>query len=106
LPLLPFFLWESLRGGIDVARRALHPDLPLRPALLRYRTGLAEGAPRIFLVHCVSLLPGTLSAALEGDTLMVQVLDAGAPVEEELAALEARVGRLFASPLGPAQRDG
>jgi multicomponent Na+:H+ antiporter subunit E len=28
---VPFFLWRSLYGGVDVARRALHPRLPISP---------------------------------------------------------------------------
>ncbi len=32
-----FFLWASLRGSIDVSRRALHSQLPLAPLLVDYQ---------------------------------------------------------------------
>ena len=30
------FLWQSVVDGVDVARRALHPRLPLHPGLVVY----------------------------------------------------------------------
>jgi multicomponent Na+:H+ antiporter subunit E len=89
-----FFLVESLRGGLDVARRALHPRLPLAPRFVSHVMRLPAGQPRTLMVSVVSLLPGTLSADLRGDgTLLVHVL------AEEAAAsvprLETHVARLF-----------
>ncbi len=92
---LPFFLLQSFRGGIDVMRRALHPGLPLEPVLLYYRLGLEEASARVFMVNVVSLLPGTLSADLDGHQLIVHALDARMPVREHLRELELRVGRVF-----------
>lgn len=103
---LPFFLFQSLQGGIDVMRRVFHPRLPLEPALICYRLGLGEASARVFMANAVSLLPGTLSADLDGHQLMVHTLDARMPVREQLRELELRVGRVFgvspglAGPLG------
>ena len=44
LALLPHFLWQSLLAGIDVARRAFAPSLPLRPGFVEYRTGFPPRA--------------------------------------------------------------
>lgn len=94
LRFLPYFVWQSLRGGVDVARRALDPRLPLDPALLVYRLRLPPGPARVFLADVVSLLPGTLSAELAGDRLRLHVLDrASAPAA--VRELEGRVGALF-----------
>ena len=93
---LPFFLWESLRGSIDVSRRALHPQLPLAPLLVEYQLRLPPGAWRVFLANTVSLLPGTLSAELQGDCLTVHALDGRQEsVTEKLRTLEARIADLF-----------
>ena len=90
-----WFLWHSLRGGTDVAWRALQPRMPLRPGFLRYRLALPEGPARIFLVNCLSLLPGTLSADIEGDELVLHALDVGAGVMAETRAAEQRVQSLY-----------
>ena len=92
---VPFFLWHSLHGGVDVARRALHPRLPISPELFDYRWRLPPGLPRVFMANTVSLLPGTLSAELDEEYLRVHVLDQTGTFVTGLAVVEARVARLF-----------
>lgn len=96
LRFLPYFLGESLRGGIDVAVRAFHPRRPLAPALLDYPLQLPPGPARVVMADAVSLLPGTLCAELDGAVLRVHVLDHRRRPREQLAALEARVAALTA----------
>jgi len=95
LRFLPFFLWESVRGSLDVSVRALHPRTPLAPAVLHYRLRLSDDFACVFLANTMSLLPGSLSADLHHDRLTVHVLDGSLPVEARLKSLEARVGQMF-----------
>lgn len=92
---LGFFLRESIRGGIDVAGRALHWRLPIAPRLIDHRLGLPAGQPRTLMISLVSLLPGTLSVDLLPATnvLRVHVLAPGG--EDQLDELEARIAHLF-----------
>ena len=92
---IPFFLWRSLYGGVDVARRALHPKLPISPGLHDYRWRLPPGLPRVFMANTVSLLPGTLSTELGEEHLRVHVLDQSGDFIPELSIVEERVARLF-----------
>jgi multicomponent Na+:H+ antiporter subunit E len=92
---VPFFLWRSLYGGVDVARRALHPRLPISPELFDYRWRLPPGLPRVFMANTVSLLPGTLSAELYEEHLRVHVLDQTGTFASDLKVVEARVAGLF-----------
>lgn len=91
----PFFLLRSLLGGADVAWRALHPRMPISPALIEYPLRLPAGLPRVFMANTVSLLPGTLSAALDLSVLKVHVLDRRKDVLSELEAVEQGVARMF-----------
>lgn len=91
----PCLLWRSLRGGVAVAWLAFHPRMPIDPALIDYPLRLPPGLPRVFLANTVSLLPGTLSVALDLGTLKVHVLDRRNDVFSELAALEQGVARMF-----------
>jgi multicomponent Na+:H+ antiporter subunit E len=75
LRVIPFFLWESLRGEIDVALRTLAPKMRVQPGFKEFRTGLRRGDARVFLVNCVSLLPGTLATDLQGGRLNIHLLD-------------------------------
>jgi len=78
-----------------VARRALHPRLPISPGLLDYRWRLPPGLPRVFMANTVSLLPGTLSVELDDAHLRVHVLDETGAFTAELQVVEVYVARLF-----------
>lgn len=90
-----YFFRESLRGGWDVARRALSPDLPLSPGILCFVPLLPVGTARWFFCTTVSLLPGTAVVAIECDQLRVHVLQLTPQVEDRLRDLEKRVAKLF-----------
>lgn len=92
---LAVFLWESFRGGLDVAFRALHPRRPLAPDFKVYTLRLPVGPARVFLANTLSLLPGTLSADIRDECLTVHVLDGNLPVLEDLPVLEVLVADLF-----------
>mgnify|MGYP005848249393 CR=1 FL=1 len=93
-----FFLFESFRGGIDVAWRSLHPRLPVMPRFFEHDIALPEGQPSTLLISVISLLPGTLSAELLPDehVLVVHTLADGG--EESVERLERRIARLFSVP--------
>jgi multicomponent Na+:H+ antiporter subunit E len=93
-----WFLWNSLRGGVDVALRTFKPRLPLHPGFVRYPLNIQHGNARIFLVNIVSLLPGTLSADLEGDELVLHCLDTGEDISTEMGYAEQHVALLFGLP--------
>jgi multicomponent Na+:H+ antiporter subunit E len=94
-----YFLRQSLLGGVDVARRALHPALPIHPGFLDYRLRLPDGPARVFLANTVSLLPGSLCAELRDSHLRVHLLDSRSPARDKLEELEERVARVFATEL-------
>ena len=84
------FFWQSALAGVDVARRALDPALPLRPGVLRCPLRLAPGIARGAFCACSSLLPGTLVAGSEPDGgLSVHCLDVGQDVATQMRAEEA-----------------
>ena len=93
---LPFFLHQSVAGGLDIARRALDPALPIDLYDAYYTLRLPPGQARTVFVGTVSLLPGTLSRDLQGDRLRVHSI-AGDP-STDLAILEARIADLFGLP--------
>lgn len=95
LRFVPFFLWRSLRGGVDVAWRACVPSLPIAPDILTYRLRLPPGRARVFMTAVISLLPGTLSAEILRNNLCVHVLDRRVSDETDLLRLEERVAALF-----------
>jgi multicomponent Na+:H+ antiporter subunit E len=96
----PYFLQESVAGGLDVARRAFSPTLPLDPGIEDFELRLGSEPARVFFAWTVSLLPGTASVRLEETRLRMHVLDRGQALEEKLRELERRIGAIFGDGCG------
>lgn len=103
---VPFFFRQSLRGGVDVAWRALSPRLPLNPRFLDYDLRLPDDPARAFFVNVVSLLPGTVSVEIQDSRLIVHALDGDASIFDELRALEEAVAALFGADVSTAEVRG
>ena len=95
LSFIPFFLRQSTQGGIDVMRRALSSRRAINPGLVHYSTFLPEGAPRTFFINTISLLPGTLSADLQEDDIVVHTIDKNLSIWANIQSLEFRIALLF-----------
>lgn len=98
LALVPHFLWQSVVAGVDVARRAFAPRMPLRPGFVLYRAQLARGVQRNAFTSYTSLLPGTVPCGDTDEGIVYHCLDVGLPVTSELAREEQRIAALFTAP--------
>jgi len=94
--LLLRFVSQSVVAGLDVARRALDPNLPLRPGFVSYKARLVSGLPRNVFCALTGLMPGTLPAGSDqGGAVIVHCLDVGQPVMNELSVDEALLTRVL-----------
>jgi multicomponent Na+:H+ antiporter subunit E len=100
--LLPLFLADSLRGGVDVALRAFHPRVPVRPGWIAYPLRLPAGLARVSLGNFLSLMPGSLAAGEHHDVLYVHCLDTSGTIEPKIAREEGRIARITGLELGGA----
>lgn len=92
---IPFFIGKSILSSVDVMRRAVDPRLPIDPGLLEYPLSLPKGGARVFLVNSVSLLPGTISADLAGDSIIIHTLDKNLPIFDSVSHLERLIADLY-----------
>lgn len=98
IPLAGWVLWRSVVGGVDVARRALWLPRPdIAPAWSVYETTLRTRSARVALALVMNLMPGSLSASLDGTRLDVHVIDPDLDVHAAIAALERRLARIEGS---------
>jgi multicomponent Na+:H+ antiporter subunit E len=86
-----FFLAGSLRGGVDVALRALLPGPALRPTVIRLRSRLPSGPALNLFMSALSMLPGTLSVDSDRQAVFVHVLVDSQRAASRMMALEERV---------------
>ena len=91
----PYFLWLSLKGGVQTARLAIQPSMSLRPDFIHHNSVLPDGPARIFFLNFLSLLPGTFSARLEGAQLTIHALQISPQSRQEICDCEQYVAWIF-----------
>lgn len=97
------FVWGSIVAGVDVARRAFSPSMPLRLGYVTYRVGLPPSAARNLFMAVTSLMPGTLpTGSDESGELVYHCLDVDQPIIEQLEREEALLVAALGGALGSA----
>jgi multicomponent Na+:H+ antiporter subunit E len=87
------FAIQSIVAGIDVARRALDPRMPLRPGFVNYPVRFPPGPSRNTFAALTSLLPGTVPAGYQNGQIVYHCLDINQSVISQLAAEEAALAQ-------------
>lgn len=95
--LFPHFIRASVMAGIDVARRALDPRMPLHCDLVDYRPDFPTGLARNTFATFTSLMPGTVPVDDSEQTLTYHCLDTTQPVAVQLRAEEHRLANAVVS---------
>jgi len=97
VPALAFYFFgRSLAGGIDVARRAFSPSLPVAPGFITYETRLGTNAGRVIFTWMIGLMPGSSSVDLDSrNRITVHVIDPALSGREDLAILEDKLAAVI-----------
>ena len=79
---VPYVLYYCVRANLDVAYRVIHPDLPIRPGIVKVRTKLTTDLAKTFLANSITLTPGTLTVDISGQDLYVHWINVPEEPEE------------------------
>lgn len=55
------FLWEMIKANFHVAYLVLHPNVPIKPGIVKIKTKLTKDAAITVLTNSITLTPGTLT---------------------------------------------
>ncbi len=102
LRFIPYFLAQSVSGGLDVVRRACSARVQVDPALVEYDVARMGRAERVAFTLVANLIPGTLSTTLDDDRLTLHAIDRALPVQASLQRLEQHIAAIFGRPLAEA----
>ncbi len=83
---LPYFLYYCIRANLDVAVRVIHPDVPIRPGIVKVRTNLTGELAKAFLANSITLTPGTLTIDIDGQDLYVHWINIHTDDQEKRCA--------------------
>ena len=74
---VPYGFWllkEIVKSNIDVIKRILTPELPIRPQLVNIKSTQKDELARVAYANSITLTPGTISIDVEGDYIEVHAL--------------------------------
>lgn len=61
------FIWEMIKANFHVAYIVLHPDLPIKPGIVKVKTKLTKDSARTILCNSITLTPGTMTVDINPD---------------------------------------
>jgi len=64
---LPVFFYYVLIANLDVVYRALHPEMPIKPGIVKIKTSLKSDSAITALANSITLTPGTLTVDVTDD---------------------------------------
>lgn len=82
-------------AAVMVAYHVLHPRMPIAPGVLRFRSGLDSQVARAVLANSITLVPGTLTVAVEDDEFIVHVFVPQAGDDLLAGVVQRRVAWVF-----------
>lgn len=93
--LAAWVLWRSVVGALDISRRALRlPRTDVDPQWRHLTVELETERGRVAFALIMNLMPGTLTARLNGAELDLHVVSPDIDVDGAVRALTARIGRI------------
>ncbi|MCU0837151.1 MAG: Na+/H+ antiporter subunit E [Rhodospirillales bacterium] len=93
----PWLLKEIVVSSIDVAKVILAPSLPIAPAVFTVRGRQRTELGRVIFANSITLTPGTVTIALDGEELTVYALTAQAASGWEDSEMNRRVAAIEAA---------
>jgi len=86
-----YFLRKLVESNLRLASIVLSPDLPVRPGIVKIRTGLKSRMGRLMLANSITLTPGTLTVEITDEWLYVHCVTIGS-LDVEQATEEISAG--------------
>jgi multicomponent Na+:H+ antiporter subunit E len=74
-----YFLYlfkEIVVSALKVAVLVIHPRMPVKTGVIRFRTNLPSMNARVLLGNSITLTPGTVTMSIDGDEFLVHSLTA------------------------------
>jgi len=104
---VPVFAWACVKANLQMVYLVLHPDMPIKPGIVRVHTKLRSETGISALANSITLTPGTLTVDADEDgTLFVHWIyvedetDEGA-TREIVGRFEGLLSRITEEPRGP-----
>ncbi len=92
---LPWLFARIVQSSLHLTKLILHPKLPIHPKLIRYESKLQETPAIVLLGNSITLTPGTITAEVDGQMLLVHAMDEVSAGDVTSRRLESKIADVF-----------
>jgi multicomponent Na+:H+ antiporter subunit E len=94
------FTWECIKANFDVAYRVLHPNLPVKPGIVKVPIKLKSDMAKTMLANSITMTPGTITVDILENELYVHWIyvssqDPSRYVEKISGRFEKMIAKIF-----------
>ena len=92
---LPWLFYKIFQSGLHLSKLILHPALPIAPQLISVDSKLRHHAAIVLLGNSITLPPGTITAEVDRNKLIVHALDKASSEDVTSKKIELKIAEIF-----------
>ena len=92
---LPWLFYKIVQSSLQLTKLILHPALPIAPQLISVETKLRHHAAVVLLGNSITLTPGTITAEVDRNKLVVHAMDKALAEDITTKQIESKIADIF-----------
>jgi len=92
---LPWLFYKIIQSSLHLSKLILHPALPIDPHLISLRSELRNRAAIVLFGNSITLTPGTITAEVDRNNLIVHAMDKALSEDFEGKEMESKIADIF-----------
>lgn len=92
---LPWLFYKIVQSSLQLTKLILHPALPIAPQLISVETKLRHHAAVVLLGNSITLTPGTITAEVYRNKLVVHAMDKALTEDITSKQIESKIADIF-----------
>jgi multicomponent Na+:H+ antiporter subunit E len=91
----PWLFYKIVKSSLHLSKLILHPALPIDPQLISVESELNHHAAVVLLGNSITLTPGTITAEVDRNKLIVHALDKALSEDVTSKKIELKIAKIF-----------
>jgi len=92
---LPWLFYKIIQSSLHLSKLILHPALPIDPQLISVESKLRHNAAIVLFGNSITLTPGTITAEVDRNNLIVHAMDKDLSEDVESKEMESKIADIF-----------
>jgi multicomponent Na+:H+ antiporter subunit E len=92
---LPWLFYKIVESSLHLSKLILHPALPIAPQLIAVESKLRHRAAIVLLGNSITLTPGTITAEVDRNKLIVHAMDNVLREDVACKQIESKIADIF-----------